>query len=77
MELLNKLEGFLLAISVLSGFGATIKCLMEKKLYQIGVIWIMVAIVCGLMVNPQILPKLGELIIKYLCDLLEVKGVTN
>lgn len=75
MQILTNLKPIMIAVISISGIMASAKCFFEKQVYQIPLVWFFVLILIGIASNPAILPKLGDLLIKYLCNVLEIKGV--
>ena len=75
MEIITKLRPLLLSITIIAGIFSAIRCFFEKKNEQIPIILIFTCVLLGLIMQPQIMPKLGEKMIIYFCDILEIKGV--
>lgn len=75
MEILKNLEPLMIAGITLSGLFATAKCFFDKRLEHIPIILFFMVLIIGFTCNPAILPKLGNVIIIYICNTCNIEGV--
>jgi hypothetical protein len=75
MEIVKNFSQLLMGITIICGFIACGKALIEKKLEQIALIILFTAIISGFIIYPEFLPKIGGALIQYLCHNLKIEGV--
>lgn len=75
MEIIKNLQPLLIGGTAIAGFISSIRCMFEKKSYQIPIILCCACIIIGLVLNPEIMPKIGESLIKYICKVCNIEGI--